>query len=168
MLSTVTLSMIDYLYRPGLAETIVTNNIIGLFTITRPREPLYKDAIQLTAQQFVGRFGSQLSIFGMLLYFANYLTEYKNSYSQFDLTDVLRQCSKMFLPRWRDRLGLMERHRQRYNERCEETGHAALIRYLRREYIAKGEDVRKAPVVVRGKISEEELRFIESGEELIF
>ena len=42
----VTLAMIDRIYREGLSYNIVVNNIVGIFTITRPREPLYKEAIE--------------------------------------------------------------------------------------------------------------------------
>ena len=161
----VTLAMIDRIYREGLSYNIVVNNIVGIFTITRPREPLYKEAIELTAKQFVGKFGAELSVFGMFLFFADYLTEYKSSYGQFDLTDLLRQCKKAFLPQWRARLGRQERQ-AKSDEGCKEVGKPALFRYLRREYIDRGIDVRTAPLVAYGLLSEAEIQQIESGEEL--
>ena len=166
MLPTVTLDMVDRIYGKELSLSIVVNNIVGLYTVTKPREPHYKDSIELTANLFVGKFGSQLSIFGMLLFFADYLTEYKNSYGQFDLPDILRSCSKSFLPKWLERVGRTEKPCNK-NEGCVETGKAALYRYLRREYVNKGIDVRTSPIVMHGNFSEKELKFIESGEELL-
>ena len=165
MLPSVTLAMVNWIYGKEVVKSIVVNNIVGLFNIAKPREPLYTEAIELTARLFVGKFGTQLSIFGMLLFFADYLTEYKSSYGQFDLPDVLRSCGKTFLPRWRNRLGRQEQ-RENSKEGFEEVGKAALYRYLRREYVSKGEDIRKAPVVALGCLSEKELKFIESNEEL--
>ena len=165
MLPSVTLAMVNWIYGKEVVKSIVVNNIVGLFTIAKPREPLYTEAIELTARLFVGKFGTQLSIFGMLLFFADYLTEYKSSYGQFDLPDVLRSCGKAFLPRWRNRLGRQEQ-RENSKEGFEEVGKAALYRYLRREYVSKGKDIRKAPVVALGCLSEKELKFIESNEEL--
>lgn len=83
MLPSVTLAMVDRIYGKELSFSIVVNNIVGLFTVTKPREPHYKEAIEQTARMFVGKFGQQLSIFGMLLFFADYLTEYRSSYGQF-------------------------------------------------------------------------------------
>ena len=166
MLPSVTLAMADRIYVQKVSEDIVVNNIVGLFTVAKPREPLYKEAIELTARLFVGKFGTQLSMFGMLLFFADYLTEYKSSYGQFDLPDVLRSCGKAFLQKWRERLGRQEQRKNNSNEGCEEVGRAALYRYLRREYVNKGIDVRTVPVVVRGRFSEKELKFIESNEEM--
>ena len=60
----------------------------------RPRDPLCVQAIELTAKMFVGKYGSELSVYGMQYFFATYLTDIKSSFSQFDLTDVLRQCGK--------------------------------------------------------------------------
>ena len=47
-----------------------------------------------------------------------------------------------------------------------ETGRPALYRYLRREYVSKGIDMRTSPIIMHGIFSEKELKFIESGEEL--
>ena len=167
MLPSVTLAMVDRIYDKTVAFHVVVNNIIGLYTVTRPREPHYKDAIELTARLFVGKYGTQLSIFGMLLFFADYLTEYKSSFGQFDLPDVLRTCGKTFLPKWLERLGRKERQTNR-KEGFEEVGKAALYRYLRREYVGKGIDIRTSPIVIHGCLTEKELKFIESGEEMVF
>lgn len=168
MLPSVTLAMADRIYVKKVSEDIVVNNIVGLFTVAKPREPLYREAIELTARLFVGKFGTQLSIFGMLLFFADYLTEYKSSYGQFDLPDVLRSCGKAFLPKWRERLGHQEQRMNNSNEGYEEVGRAALYRHLRREYVNRDIDVRTAPVVVHGRFSEKEIKFIKSNEEMVF
>ena len=54
----------------------------------------------------------------------------------------------------------------REDDGCKETGKAALYTYLRREYVAKGIDLRTSTLVRLLSLSEEELKFIESGEPL--
>ncbi len=140
----VTLRVLDSIYRDGLAVHIVKNNLVGLFSVTRPRDPLCVQAIELTAKMFVGKYRAELSVYGMQHFFATYLTDAKNSYSQFDLTDVLRQCGKVYLPRWRDRLERAIRAQQAESLQRQEknlTGMPALLAYLKREYVDKGIDI---------------------------
>ena len=99
--------------------------------------------------------------------FAKYLTDYKSSYGQFDLVDVLRQCGKQFVPKWRDRLGRLRERENKLSEGFCEVGIAALYTYLRREYVAKGIDIRTSPVVLLSSLTEKDLKFIESGEPLL-
>ena len=144
----VSLGMLDKIYRDGLAVSIVKNNLVGLFSVTRPRDPLCVQAIELTAQLFVGKYGAELSVYGMLHFFATYLTDYKGSYGQFDLTDVLRQCGKAYLPRWRTKIARAEREKaepaQTSGKRL--TGLPALVAYLQCEYVDKGIDIRTSPL----------------------
>lgn len=166
MLPSVTLAMLDKIYGKELAFSVVVNNIVGLFTMGRPREAVLKEPVELTARLFIGKFGNQLSMFGMLLFFADYLTEYKSSFGQFDLPDVLRTCAKTFMPRWNARLGAANKQADaKTKEGCKEVGKPALYRYLRREYVERGIDVRTSPLVIYGCLTEKELKFIESGEE---
>ena len=164
--SYMTLNMLDRTYSPGLADRLVENNIRGIFSLARPIEAINDNAVKQAAALFVGKFGAELSAFGALLYFAEYLTDHKNSYGQFDLIDVLRQCNKSFLPKWRQRLGQQKQKETRQSEGSKETGKAALYTYLRREYVAKGIDIRNSPLVQHLSLSESELKFIESGEPL--
>lgn len=160
-----TLKMLDTTYSKGLAERLVDNNIRGLYSLGRPHEPIINNVVQQSAQLFVAKYGADLSVFGTLLYFAQYLTDYKSTYGQFDLIDVLKQCGKAFLPAWLKRLGRMERGKHKM-EKCVETGRAALYSYLRREYLDKGRDLSESNLVQFGVVSEEEIRFIKSGEVL--
>ena len=159
-----TLRTTDYFYRSELTSHIVVNNLVGLFSLARPRDPLPMQAVQMTAALFVGKFGNDLSMHGMLYFFANYLCQYKNSYGQFDLPDVLRQCDKVFLPWWRTRIGKIQQQNQQGN--CKETGKPALFTYLRREYIAKGRDIRTSPLIQMGILSGHDIQRAVSGEEI--
>ena len=162
-----TLKLLDATYSEGLSVRIVQNNMHGLYTLGRPHEPIFDTAMHQAAMLFVGKYGAELSVFGTLLYFSQYLTNHKSTYVQIDLVDVLRQCDKSFLPQWRKRLAQKENKVMDF-EQCRETGKAALYTFLRREYVDKGIDLRTSPIVQLGSFTEQTLRFIESGEPLPF
>ena len=122
----------------------------------------------MTAELFVAKFGAELSAFGALYYFANYLTEYRGSYGRFDLQDVLRQCGRAFLPWWRGSVGRKEAAERNEEGGTEQTGKAALWAYLRREYVDKGRDIRESAIYQTGVIAEKDVRKIEQGDELTF
>ena len=49
---------------------------------------------------FVAKYGGYCTLYDTMLYFANYLLEFKQSFSAFDIQDILQQFSKKYLP-WR-------------------------------------------------------------------
>ena len=165
---TITLSMLNLMYCNGIAQRIVENNMRGLFSMARPHEPIVDNSVAQAAALFVGKFGTELPVFAMLLYFAQYLTDYKGSYGQFDLVDVLRQCGNTFMPRWNKLLERTHKAEETIERGCRETGKAALYSYLRRNYVDKGIDLHESPFVSLASFTEQELRFIESGEPLPF
>lgn len=159
----VTLRTLDKLYRDGLAVSIVKNNLVGLFTVTRPRDPLCVQAIELTAKMFVGKYGSELSVYGMQYFFATYLTDIKSSFSQFDLTDVLRQCGKAYMSKWREKVDrVMQSQNAEGRQRQEKklTGLPALVAYFKREYVDKGIDIRTSPLFNAEILKGTELEYI--------
>ena len=162
----VTLQLLEEYYMTGTAKSIVCNNLIGILSFSRPTESFNRDAIERAAELFVGKYGTDITPYGVLEYFANYMMEYKSSYAQFDLQDVLRQCGKAFLPRWQKRL--CQRIDTTEELPCKEVGIPALYHYLRREYVAQGKDIRQSTVYKAGIITEKQLAFIESGEEIPF
>ena len=168
----VTLNLVDTMYHEPIAEQIVYNNLVGLFSIAKPNEPINQQSCRLAASMFVARLGQELCLFGMLHYFASYLTDYKTTYSQLDLQDVMRQCAKAYLPRWRDRLGAAERKAEpaepeKPAEEGKITGQAALFQYLRDEYVANGWDLHLTVFYRTGRLTEDDIAYIESGEPLL-
>ncbi|MBO4850986.1 MAG: hypothetical protein J5529_08825 [Prevotella sp.] len=166
--SYMTLKLLDSTYSEGLANRLVENNIRGIYSLAKPAEPIIDNAVRRVAELFVAKYGSELSVFGALLYFAQYITDHKSTYGQFDMIDVLRQCAKSFLPKWRQRIGKVKERDTNQEEGSKERGMAALYTYLRQEYVAKGIDIRTSPIVKCFKLPEKELQFIESGEPLQF
>lgn len=68
------------------------------------REAMNTQAANLAAELFVAKYGNQCTLYALMIYFGGYTTEYKSSFSAFDIQDILMQFSKKFLPSWRQRL----------------------------------------------------------------
>lgn len=165
--SMVTLQIVRLYYGESVAKQIVRNNLVGLYTVAKPHEFVNEQALNLAAGLFLGKFAPELSVFGALYYFASYLTNYRTSYSAFDLQDVLRQCEQKFMPHWR---GCVHRKNKAPKDevRVQETGRAALFTYLRREYVLKGRDVRESAIYQVGALAKEDVALVESMEPLAF
>lgn len=78
--------------------------IVGIYSMSTAREAMNTQAANLAAELFIAKYGNQCTLYALMVYFANYLTEYKGSYAPFDVQDILMQFSKKFLPSWRQRL----------------------------------------------------------------
>ncbi len=97
----ITLSQVDSLYDTlGAATNIVKGHIVGIFGLSTAREQINEQAANLAAEMFVAKYGGYCTLYDTMLYFANYLLEFKQSFSAFDIQDILQQFSKKYLP-WR-------------------------------------------------------------------
>lgn len=161
----VTLNVISNYYGHSIALQIVKNNLVGLYTVAKPHEFVNEKALELAASIFLGSYGNELPIFGALYYFASYLSRYRSSYTAFDLQDVLRQCDQRFMPQWRIAIHRAEKSHDT-GTGSKEVGKAALITYLRNEYVAKGIDIRTSALYIKGLVTEADIPFIESMEPL--
>lgn len=105
----VALADIDETYHTErAAQRIVQSQFIGVYSLTTAREQYNEQASSLAAEMFVGRYGHACSLYDLMLYFAGYLTEYKQSYRQYDVQDILIQYSRKYLPWKRMRLQLTD------------------------------------------------------------
>ena len=107
----ITLRMIDGLYgTDGAAQAIVKTQLVGVYQLSTARDQHNDNAAAMAAGLFVSKYGHECTLYAMMLYFGNYLTEYKSSFAQYDVQDVLQQFGRKFLPWWRSR---RERERPR-------------------------------------------------------
>lgn len=93
--------MIDTVYHvDGLAKQIVRNQIAGIYSLCTARDQYNTQGVDMASDLFLAKYGKQCTLYAMMLYFGNYLVEYKSSYAQFDMQDILQQFGKKFLPWW--------------------------------------------------------------------
>lgn len=113
----ITLAQTDAVYEDdGTAQRIVRSMFIGIYGMTTAREPYNKEACDMAADLFIAKYGHECTLYAMMLYFGNYLTEYKASYAQYDVQDILQQFGKKFLPRWRQSLAENDQPQQQASE----------------------------------------------------
>ncbi len=100
-----TLAQIDEVYNcEGLALSLVVAQFRGIHALSGTREPFNENACRMIAELFFAKYGYQSTVFSLLAYFAAYISDFKVSYAQFDMQDILTQYGRKFLPRWRDKI----------------------------------------------------------------
>lgn len=112
------------------------------------------EAANNAAALFVAKYGNQCTLYGVMLYFGNYSTEYKSSFAQFDVQDVLQQFSKKFLPWWQSRLGREQNSKATIkDDDTRPRGIEALKIYIKRT-LSEGGDIRAGGLYRQGQITE--------------
>lgn len=160
------LSHLDKVYDvPGAALAIVKRQIGGLYTMAMAKEIYNTEVLTTAAASFVASNGGQCSLYAMMCYFGEYLTKYKQTTALFDISDILRSYKARFAEVW-GRLQERAANAGKASVADEETGKAALWRYLRREYVANGRSIRESALYERGFVSETDVAAIERGEEV--
>lgn len=152
----VTLSQVDAVYRDGVAKQIVRNQIAGVYSLCTARDQYNSSGIDMAADIFIAKYGHECTLYAMMVYFGNYMTEYKQSYAQFDIQDILQQFGKKFLPWWRQRL---EPERPKTETTAKLTGMDALYRMLA-DRLLDGQtldDIRQCSLFRWGFVKEEDL-----------
>lgn len=100
-----TLAQIDEVYNcEGLALSLIVAQFRGIHALSGTREPFNENACRMIAELFLAKYGYECTPFSLMAYFAAYISDFKVSYAQFDMQDILTQYGRKFLPRWRDRI----------------------------------------------------------------
>lgn len=154
----ITLSQVDAVYKTeGVARELVKNQLVSIYSMSTAKEPYNQGAAVMAADVFIAKYGHKCTLYAMMIYFANYLTEYKSSYSQYDIQDILQQFGKKFLPWWNSRAA-------RYQEKKDEdagkqVGRPALVSWFARRLL-EGEtvdDLRKSSLYEMGIVSDKDI-----------
>ena len=149
----ITLKRVDEAYdTQGCAQNIIRTLIVGVYSMSTAREPLQQDAANNAAALFVAKFGNECTLYGAMLYFGNYLTEYKSTFAQFDVQDILQQYGKKFVPWWRQRLSRVANESTQRAVRGPR-GDEALKLYIRKE-LTDGRDLKGGYLYQSGIITD--------------
>ena len=154
----ITLSQVDAVYKTeGVARELVKNQLVAIYSMSTAKEPYNQGAAVMAADVFIAKYGHRCTLYAMMIYFANYLTEYKSSYAQYDVQDILQMFGKKFIPWWSAKAA-------RYQEKTEGdngklVGKPALISWFARR-ILEGEttdDLRKSALYEMGIVSDKDI-----------
>ena len=105
----ITLNQLDDIYGvDGAAKLVVKANLGGVYSLGMNREVMNQNTADMASDLFVARFGKDCTMFALMIYFSGYLMDYKGTYSNYDVQDILLQFSKKFLPWFRQKQGVKE------------------------------------------------------------
>ena len=156
----VMLKHLDRVYNHnGLAKLVVKNNMIGVYSASSATYQYKEDVMNMVADMFIAKFGGELNLYAMMLYFANYLLEYKGTYKEFDMQDVLQQCGKKFLPWWRSKVQSYQPQTDNEEEKYQLKGRDAKI-WMLAQRLKEGQtvdDLRKCNLYKLGMLTDGEI-----------
>jgi len=153
------LRQIDELYgKQGVAKTIVKTQIVGVYSLTTARESLNTNTADLAADLFIANFGYRCSLYGMMVFFAKYVTDFKETKSSFDVQDILKQFREKFLMWWCSQIP--EEKVVEEKDDGKPKGVDAL-RCVIRQWLEDGENPRDHDLYKIGYIDEKVLREVE-------
>ncbi len=133
--------------------------MVGIYSMSAAREQLQQEAVNNAAGIIVAKYGNACTLYGVMLYFANYLSDYKSTFLQFDVQDIIQQFNKKFIPWWHIRLSRANTEHEDVELITGAVGTEALKEYIRTE-IEKGNDIRSGYLYECGSITDEMIREI--------
>lgn len=151
----ISLGHVDELYgKSGIAKTIVKTQIVGVYSLTTARDSLNSTTADLAADLFLANYGYQCTLYGMMIFFSKYATDWKETKSSFDVQDVLRQFRAKFLPWWCSRLP--NEYPVEDDQPDVPRGQEAKLEVIRR-WMESGDDVRKHELYKCGMITDKDI-----------
>lgn len=158
--SCVTLAVLDDIYEvPGAAKMVVKANLVGVYSLGMNRELMNQQVADMAADLFVARYGNECTLYGLMIYFSGYLMDYKGTYLNYDVQDILLQFSKKFLPWWRSKQ--VNEVKKEPEVKSGPVGFDGLMVYLRKKY-ASGENLREGGLWSLGFVTEKMVLDVEA------
>lgn len=155
----VAMAQVDKMYNAqGLATQLLRNQLCGIYKHTPAKQSYDDSMIELTAQMFLAKYGYQCTPYSMMVYFGNYIIEYKTTYSSFDTQDIMQQYKAKFLPWW-NKLGCKDiQQNQHQQKKSKVVGKEAMYQYLSGRLLAGEsiEDVRNCNLAKIGFVTEKD------------
>lgn len=149
------LKYVDAIYEVnGAAQWIVKVQFLGLYNMSMSKEPFTDETAKIAADLFLSRYGMNCSLYMMSLYFANYIMDYKTTYTQFDVQDILRQFGDKFLSHWNATVDARENPYDKEKQKTDEPLGTRALQLWLADAIRRGEDVRNGGLYHIGIVTE--------------
>ena len=95
----VTLTELTQHYGEATIKELVQQQFVGLYLLS-PQKELNQKSVGMAADLFCSQY-SQITPYSLVLYFGQYPTRYKDTFREFDVQDILKQCAK-FIRWWQE------------------------------------------------------------------
>lgn len=96
----ITLAELAQHYGESTIIELVKQQFVGLYLLSPQRE-LNQKSVGMASDLFLSQYGNQITPYSLVLYFGQYPTTYKDTFREFDVQDILKQCPK-FIRWWQE------------------------------------------------------------------
>ena len=87
--------------RPELAEQIVRQHVRTVYGMSGSRYQPDEQMVAMTAGRFVAKYGRTCTLYDMMVFFANFGSDFRTTWSTFDYNDIIKGFKERFEP-WAD------------------------------------------------------------------
>ena len=151
---------VDEIYNcEDAAKRIVKTQLVGIYSVGTAKDMLNPTTADLAADLFIANHGHRCTLYQLLLYFAKYVSDFKETRSTFDVQDIIQQYGKKFLPWWNS---IVPEKKEEPVKSNKPKGQAALDEYLKSK-AARGEDLRTGGLYELGWVNEDTIKHIEEN-----
>lgn len=87
------------IYASGeLSENLVKEHIRSVYNLSGARYQPDDRLVAITAGRFVGKFGMRCTLYDMMIFFGNFGTDFRTSWTAFDFNDIIKGYKERYLP----------------------------------------------------------------------
>lgn len=83
---------------PDLAELLIKQHIRTVYAMSGSRFQPDEQMVTMTAGRFVAKYGRTCSLYDMMVFFANFGTDFRTTWSTFDYNDIIKGYREKFEP----------------------------------------------------------------------
>lgn len=84
--------------RPELAEQIVRQHVRTVYGMSGSRYQPDEQMVSLTAGRFVAKYGRTCTLYDMMVFFANFGSDFRTTWSTFDYNDIIKGYKEKYEP----------------------------------------------------------------------
>lgn len=84
--------------RPELAEQIVRQHVRTVYGMSGSRYQPDEQMVAMTAGRFVAKYGRTCTLYDMMVFFANFGSDFRTTWSTFDYNDIIKGYKEKFEP----------------------------------------------------------------------
>lgn len=87
------------IYASGeLTESLVKEHIRSVYDLSGARYQPDDRLVSITAGRFIGKYGMRCTLYDMMIFFGNFGTDFRTSWTAFDFNDIIKGYKEKYLP----------------------------------------------------------------------
>lgn len=128
------LAELDKAYgKPELAEQIVRQHVRTVYGMSGSRYQPDEQMVAMTAGRFVAKYGRTCTLYDMMVFFANFGSDFRTTWSTFDYNDIIKGFKERFEPWAATKRGWEPAQPEPQTTYSGNTGKRALREYVHRK-----------------------------------